>query len=60
MQIRQSLREDFVRLILDALKLWPAASVIGLTLIRAEMRMVFYTAVGMCWGIYMTIVAVLP
>lgn len=50
-------RKDTIPIIVDGYKIWPIASVISFSLIPVEKRIVFLSAVGLFWGIYMSLVA---
>ena len=53
--ILQSVRTYTIPFVLDSFKLWPLAAVVALTLIPMEKRIVFYSAVGFCWAVYLAI-----
>ena len=51
-------RQETIPIIVASYKIWPIASVINFSLIPVERRIVFLSAVGLCWGVYMSLVAV--
>ena len=44
-------------IIVAGYKMWPIASVVNFTLIPVERRIVFLSAVGWVWGVYLSLVA---
>lgn len=56
--ILQDVRTRTVPFVLDSFKVWPLAALVALTMIKVEKRIVFYSAVGFCWGIYMALIAI--
>ncbi|KAK8207510.1 hypothetical protein IWZ01DRAFT_484860 [Phyllosticta capitalensis] len=56
-QIGNNIRTETIPIIVAGYKVWPFASIINFTLIPVERRIVFLSAVGLCWGIYMSLVA---
>ncbi|KAL9096382.1 MAG: hypothetical protein Q9165_001379 [Trypethelium subeluteriae] len=53
----RAIRYETIPIIVAGYKLWPIASIINFSLIPVEKRIVFLSAVGLCWGIYMSLVA---
>ncbi|EKG15719.1 Mpv17/PMP22 [Macrophomina phaseolina MS6] len=56
-QIGQNIRTETIPIIVAGYKIWPIASIISFSFIPVEKRIVFLSAVGLCWGIYMSLVA---
>ncbi|KAK8159863.1 hypothetical protein IWX90DRAFT_489277 [Phyllosticta citrichinensis] len=56
-QIGNNIRSETVPIIVAGYKVWPFASIINFTLIPVERRIVFLSAIGLCWGVYMSLVA---
>lgn len=56
-QIGNNIRSETIPIIVAGYKVWPFASIINFTLIPVERRIVFLSAIGLCWGIYMSLVA---
>ncbi|KAI9666453.1 MAG: hypothetical protein M1821_004389 [Bathelium mastoideum] len=54
----RAIRYETIPIIVASYKVWPIASVVNFSLIPVEKRIVFLSAVGLCWGIYMSLVAV--
>lgn len=50
-------RQETIPIIVAGYKIWPIASIISFSFIPVERRIVFLSAVGLCWGIYMSLVA---
>lgn len=44
-------------IIFASYKIWPLASVVNFALIPVEKRIVFLSAVGLLWGIYLSLTA---
>lgn len=42
---------------MDSYKIWPVASIINFALVPVEKRIVFLSAVGLIWGVYLSVVA---
>jgi Mpv17 / PMP22 family len=55
--IWQNMKDKMVRIILDGYKLWPLASVISFSFIPVERRIVFFSFVGLCWNVYLSLMA---
>lgn len=49
--------QDTIPIIVAGYKIWPLASIVSFSLIPVEKRIVFLSAVGLVWGIYMSLVA---
>ncbi|GIZ49506.1 hypothetical protein CKM354_001253600 [Cercospora kikuchii] len=56
-QIGTAIRTETFPIIFASYKIWPLASVVNFTLIPVEKRIVFLSAVGLLWGIYMSFMA---
>ncbi|KAK7521330.1 hypothetical protein IWX49DRAFT_500095 [Phyllosticta citricarpa] len=56
-QIGNNIRSETIPIIVAGYKVWPFASIINFTLIPVERRIVFLSAIGLCWGVYMSLVA---
>ena len=56
-KILHNLRTQMVPIIVNGYKLWPIASIISFTFIPVERRILFFSCVGLCWNVYMTLVA---
>ena len=56
-KITNNLRHETFTIILNGYKLWPLASIISFSFIPVERRIVFFSCVGLCWNVYMTLVA---
>ncbi|EOD43733.1 Mpv17/PMP22 [Neofusicoccum parvum] len=56
-QIGNNIRTETIPIIVAGYKIWPIASIISFSFIPVEKRIVFLSAVGLCWGIYMSLVA---
>ena len=50
-------RDGFLPLIFAGYKLWPLVSIVSLTLVPVESRMVFGSIVGVGWGIFLSLMA---
>lgn len=50
-------RQSFWPLIFAGQKLWPLVSVISLTLVPVERRMVFGSVIGVGWGIFLSLIS---
>ena len=57
LEIIRSVKAKTVSIVLNAFKIWPFVTVVGLTLLPMERRIVFYSAVNFFWEIYMSLVA---
>lgn len=56
-KISDNLRNEMLTIIVNGWKLWPIASAISFSFIPVERRILFFSCVGLCWNVYMTIVA---
>ncbi|KAF4308156.1 Mpv17/PMP22 [Botryosphaeria dothidea] len=56
-QIGLNIQTETIPIIVAGYKIWPIASIISFSFIPVEKRIVFLSAVGLCWGIYMSLVA---
>ncbi|CAK3749078.1 hypothetical protein D6C85_07007 [Lecanosticta acicola] len=56
-EIATALRTETFPIIFASYKIWPLASVVNFALIPVEKRIVFLSAVGLGWGIYMSLAA---
>lgn len=55
--IWQNIKDRMVKIIVDGYKLWPIASVISFSFVPVERRIVFFSFVGLCWNVYLSLVA---
>ena len=55
--IRKNIREQTIPIIVTGYRVWPIASIISFTFIPWERRIVFFSCVGLFWGIYMSIIS---
>jgi hypothetical protein len=55
--IGHNIRTQTIPLIVAGYKIWPFASIISFSCIPMEKRIIFLNAVGLLWGIYMSLVA---
>ncbi|KAF2453425.1 putative integral membrane protein, Mpv17/PMP22 family [Lineolata rhizophorae] len=55
--ITRSVKEDFVPIFVAGLKLWPLVSIISFCLVPVHQRVVFGSAVGVVWGVYLSLIA---
>jgi hypothetical protein len=55
--ITNNLRNETLTIIFNGYKLWPIASVISFSFVPVERRILFFSCVGLCWNVYMTLVA---
>lgn len=56
-KISDNLRNETLVIIVNGWKLWPIASAISFSFIPVERRILFFSCIGLCWNIYMTLVA---
>ena len=49
--------KETVPVIVNGYKIWPIASIISFSFIPVERRIVFLSFIGLCWGVYMSLVA---
>ncbi|KAM3414761.1 hypothetical protein BST61_g9912 [Cercospora zeina] len=56
-EIGTALRTETFSIIFASYKLWPLASVVNFTLIPVDKRVIFLSAVGLVWGIYLSFMA---
>lgn len=56
-QIGEAVKTDTIPIIVESYKIWPVASVINFVFVPVEKRIVFLSAVGLGWGVYMSLVA---
>lgn len=54
--IWNSLQKETVPMLITGYKVWPAASIIAYCFLPAERRILFFSFVGFCWGIYLSLV----
>jgi protein Mpv17 len=54
--IMRSLRMDAVPMFVAGLKVWAPTSVIGYCAVPAEKRILYFSFIGLCWGIYLSLV----
>jgi hypothetical protein len=55
--IWQNIKDRTIKIIVDGYKLWPIASVISFSFVPVERRIVFFSFVGLCWNVYLSLVA---
>jgi hypothetical protein len=55
--IRQNIRDETIPIMVTGYRIWPIASIIGLTFIPWERRIVFFSCIGFFWGIYMSLIS---
>ncbi|KAF2101958.1 hypothetical protein NA57DRAFT_53899 [Rhizodiscina lignyota] len=55
--IRKNIREETIPIIVAGYRIWPIASIISFTFIPWERRIVFFSVVGLFWGIYMSLIS---
>ncbi|THY20659.1 hypothetical protein D6D01_06661, partial [Aureobasidium pullulans] len=56
-EIGSALRTDTIPIIYASYKIWPLASIINFALIPVEKRIVFLSAVGLVWGVFLSLTA---
>lgn len=56
-EIGHNLKTKELQIILDGYKLWPWAGLFNFLFVPMEKRLVFFSFVGLCWNIYLSIVA---
>ena len=56
-EMGRAVQRDTVPIIVAGYKIWPIASILSFSLVPVEKRIVFLSAVGLGWGIYMSLVA---
>lgn len=56
-RIAATLRAETWPIMWASYTVWPVASVVSFTFVPVERRIVFLSAVGLCWGVYMSVVA---
>lgn len=56
-QIQKNIQTETVPVIVNGYKIWPIASIISFSFISVERRIVFLSFIGLCWGVYMSLVA---
>ncbi|EKG13681.1 Mpv17/PMP22 [Macrophomina phaseolina MS6] len=56
-EITTAVRERLWPLFVAGTKLWPAVSLISFTMIPVDKRVLFGSAVGVAWGVYLSLVA---
>lgn len=49
--------QETLPIIFASYKIWPLASVVNFAFVPVEKRIVFLSAVGLGWGIYMSLMA---
>ena len=55
--IWDNIKGKTLKIILDGYKLWPIASVISFSFVPVERRIVFFSFVGLCWNVYLSLIA---
>ena len=56
-QIATNLQHETWPIIFASYKVWPVASLVSFSFVPVERRIVFLSTIGLCWGIYMSMVA---
>lgn len=56
-KIAHNLRTQLVPIIVNGYKLWPIASILSFSFIPVERRILFFSCVGLCWNVYLTLVS---
>ncbi|THY05157.1 hypothetical protein D6C98_07167 [Aureobasidium pullulans] len=56
-EIGTALRTDTFPIIYASYKIWPLASIVNFALIPVEKRIVFFSAVGLVWGVFLSLTA---
>ncbi|THX05183.1 hypothetical protein D6D13_07337 [Aureobasidium pullulans] len=56
-EIGTALRTDTFPIIYASYKIWPLASIVNFALIPVEKRIVFLSAVGLVWGVFLSLTA---
>ncbi|THX28922.1 hypothetical protein D6D12_04502 [Aureobasidium pullulans] len=56
-EIETALRTDTFPIIYASYKIWPLASIVNFALIPVEKRIVFLSAVGLVWGVFLSLTA---
>ena len=51
--LREKVRTQFVRVQLNAWKLWPLASVVNYAFVPAQLRVLFMNCVGFAWSTFL-------
>jgi hypothetical protein len=55
-EIGGSLKNGTISLIVASYKVWPVAAVVGFCFVPVERRLVYFSAIGAVWGVYLSIV----
>jgi hypothetical protein len=55
--IQQKVRNETIPIIVAGYRVWPIASIVGFTFVPWERRIVFFSCVGLFWGIYMSFIS---
>ena len=55
-QILQSIARNTIALLVASYYVWPLASIVAYCYISSEKRIVFLSVVGLCWGVYLSLV----
>jgi len=56
-RITQDVRVETVGIIWNSYKVWPVANFVSTTYVQVERRIVFLSACGLVWNVYMSLVA---
>lgn len=56
-QIATRLRTETIPIIVAGYRVWPLVNFIAMTLVPWERRIVFFSCIGLFWGIYMSIIS---
>jgi hypothetical protein len=57
-KIRQNIRQETIPIIVAGYRIWPIASIISFAFIPWQRRIVFFSCVGLFWGVYMSLISV--
>jgi hypothetical protein len=55
--IFQNLQTQTLRIIFAGYRIWPLASLVSFSFVPVRRRILFFGAVGLCWNVYMTMIA---
>jgi hypothetical protein len=57
-KIGYNIRHETIGIILNGYKIWPIANFIAHTLVPWEKKIVWFAFVGLCWNVYLSLVAI--
>jgi hypothetical protein len=55
--VREKIRDETIPIIVAGYRVWPIASIIGFTVVQWERRIVFFSCIGLFWGVYMSLIS---